>query len=141
RELADAGRGLALPLYRNGRESVGWWGMMVLLIADAAVTACFVFAYLFLWTARPAEWPPDGTALPGALGPVLSGILGLAAYGCFELARTMNDRDRRSVTGATLLGTIVFGALALVAGWRWLIDLGIDPTAHAYGAAVWTLLG
>src|SRR5690606_26447608 len=63
RELADAGRGLALPLYRNGRESVGWWGMMVLLIADAAVTACFVFAYLFLWTARPAEWPPDGTAL------------------------------------------------------------------------------
>ena len=53
REPADAGRGTALPLYSNDSGSVGWWGMVVLLISDAAVIASFVFAYLFLWTARP----------------------------------------------------------------------------------------
>ena len=26
-------------------------------------------------------------------------------------------------------------------GWTWLRSLGIDPTGHSYGAAVWTLLG
>ena len=26
-------------------------------------------------------------------------------------------------------------------GWFWLDGLGIDPTRHGYGAAVWTLLG
>lgn len=31
------------------------------------------------------------------------------------------------------------GALAM--GWSWLDGLGIDPTGHSYGAAVWTLLG
>ena len=30
---------------------------------------------------------------------------------------------------------------AAVAGWFWLTGLGIDPTRHSYGAAVWTLLG
>jgi cytochrome c oxidase subunit I+III len=28
-----------------------------------------------------------------------------------------------------------------VAGWFWLTGLGIDPSRHAYGAAVWTLVG
>jgi cytochrome c oxidase subunit I+III len=60
RALADAGRDIALPLYSNGSKSVGWWGTVVLLISDAAVVASFIFAYLFLWTARPALWPPTG---------------------------------------------------------------------------------
>jgi len=30
---------------------------------------------------------------------------------------------------------------ALALGWIWLDGLGIDSTRHAYGAAVWTLLG
>jgi cytochrome c oxidase subunit I+III len=29
----------------------------------------------------------------------------------------------------------------LLSGWLWLDSLGIDSTRHAYGAAVWTLLG
>lgn len=49
--LADAGRGVALPLYSNDSKSVGWWGMVVLLISNAAVAGSFIFAYLFLWTA------------------------------------------------------------------------------------------
>ena len=141
RELADAGRGLALPLYANGSRSVGWWGMTVLLIADAAVVASFAFAYLFLWTARPVEWPPDGSQLPGFPGAAALSALIVGAYVLFEVAEWMNAKARRGATVVCLIGSTVLAAVGVYIGMRWLAGLGIDPTQHAYGAAVWTLLG
>jgi|SoiMethySBSTD1v2_1073268.scaffolds.fasta_scaffold13003_6 cytochrome c oxidase subunit I+III len=141
RAPADAGRGLALPLYRNGSESVGSWGMVVLLISDAVVVACFAFAYLFLWTARPVVWPPDGSRLPGFFAPGVIAAAVAGAYVLFEAARRFNRRDRRSATGLCLIGVAILAVLALAIGWMWLKSLGIDPTRHGYGAAVWTLLG
>jgi cytochrome c oxidase subunit I+III len=35
----------------------------------------------------------------------------------------------------------MLSAGALAGGWVWLNGLGIDPTRHGYGAAVWTLIG
>jgi cytochrome c oxidase subunit I+III len=141
REPADAGRGLALPLYSNGSESVGWWGMLVLLISDAAVIASFAFAYLFLWTAHPGIWPPDGSQLPGLLRPALISALVIAAYVLFELVDRLNQQDRPGAASLCLAGSAVLVLGAVVAGWSWLHALGIDATRHSYGAAVWTLLG
>jgi cytochrome c oxidase subunit I+III len=141
RQAADAGRGLALPLYQNGSKSVGWWAMVVLLIADAAIVLSFMFAYLFLWTARPAVWPPDGSQVPGVLAPVLVSLGIVGAWLLFEGADRLNQRGRRTATGLCLTGAAVLAGIALLLGWRWLGGLGIDPTRHAYGAAVWTLLG
>jgi cytochrome c oxidase subunit I+III len=141
RELADAGRGVALPLYSNGTRSVGWWAMVVLLISDAAVVASFLFAYLFLWTARPAVWPPDGSQLPGFLGPTLIAGAIAGSWLLFEAADRLNQRDRRLATGLCLVAATVLAAGALAIGWNWLDGLGIDPTGHSYGAVVWTLLG
>jgi cytochrome c oxidase subunit I+III len=141
REPADAGRGLALPLYRNGRESLGWWGIMVLLIADAAIVASFIFAYLFLWTARPMAWPPDGSDTPGLLGPflILTALVGASVL--FEAAERYNRRGDRLATSLCLVACAIASVLVLGLDWRWLQDLGIDPTRHGYGATVWTLLG
>jgi cytochrome c oxidase subunit I+III len=141
RDLADAGRGLALPLYSNGRTSAGWWGMTVLLISDAAVMASFAFAYLFLWTARPAVWPPEGTQLPGLVEPALLVLLVAGAWFLFEAADRVNQRDRRLAAIVCLAASALLAAGAIVFGWTWLGDLGAEPTAHSYGAAVWTLLG
>jgi cytochrome c oxidase subunit I+III len=139
--VADVGRGVALPLYTNDSQSVGWWGMVVLLISDAAVIASFIFAYLFLWTAQPGPWPPDGSQIPGFLAPVLLAAAVLAASGLFEAADRLNQRERR-LEVVLCLGanaTLVIGAA--VGGWLWLSGLGIDPSRHSYGAAVWTLFG
>jgi cytochrome c oxidase subunit I+III len=141
RHYADAGRGVALPLYQNGSKSVGWWAMMVLLIADAAVVASFMFAYLFLWTARPAIWPPDGSQIPGFLAPAVISAALAGAYVLFQSADRLNQRERRLATGLCLAGVAILAVVALGLAWTWVDDLGIDPTRHAYGAAVWTLLG
>ena len=141
REPVDAGLGLVLPLYSNGRESTGWWAMVVLLTSDATVMAAFAFAYLFLWTARPGEWLPEGLELPGLVAPGLTAALVLVAWAAFYAAEWSNTRDRRAVAMLLLVMTAALAAGSLAVGWSWLRDLGIDPTAHAYGAAVWTLLG
>ena len=141
RQLADAGRGVALPLYCNDSQSVGWWGMMVLLISDTAVIASFAFAYLFLWTARPVAWPPDGSQLPGFLAPTLILAAVAIAWILFEAADRGNQRDRRFATSLCLILSTVPAIGAVVMGWFWLRELGIEATRHSYGAAVWTLLG
>ena len=140
REPADAGRGIALPLYRNGKQSVGWWGMTVLLISDAVVAASFAFAYLFFWTIRPGIWPPDGSQISGFREPIGLAALIIVAYFFFEAADRFNQRDRRLTATCLIVVALAAGA-ALALGWIWLDGLGIDSTRHAYGAAVWTLLG
>lgn len=115
--------------------------MVVLLVSDAAVVACFAFAYLFLWTARPAVWPPDGSQLPGFLAPMLVSLVIIGAQVLVEAAERFNQSDRRLATGVCLIASTVVSGVALGIGWRWLASLGIDQTAHAYGAAVWTMLG
>ncbi|HME96222.1 MAG TPA: cytochrome ubiquinol oxidase subunit I, partial [Methylomirabilota bacterium] len=138
---ADAGRGLALPLYRNDGASAGSWGMVVLLVSDVVVIASFVFAYLFLWTARPVAWPPDGSRLPGFVAPAVVAVAAAGAWLLFEAARRLNRRDRRGATALCLGAAAMVACGALAMGWMWLTSLGVDSTRHAYGAAVWTLLG
>jgi cytochrome c oxidase subunit I+III len=141
RSPADAGHGLALPLYRNDNRSIGWWAMVVLLVADASLTLAIAFAYLFLWTAHPAVWPPDGSRVPGLIEPALI-VAVLAGAGIFfEAAERFNRQDRRLATRLCLIAAALLAAVALATGWTWLRSLGVDPTRHSYGAAVWTLLG
>ena len=141
RTLADAGRGLALPLYRTDSGSVGRWAMTVLLISDAAVVASFVFAYLFLWTTHPLLWPPERTALPSVGAPVLTAALVVGAWLLFEAAARLVSRDRRTAAGVALVISALLAASALVSGGLWVARMGADPTANSYGAATWTLLG
>ena len=138
---ADAGRGLALPLYRNGDESLGWWAMTVLLISDASVTLSIAFAYLFLWTARPVAWPPDGSLAPDAGTALAIALVAVAAWLAFEIATRRIRRERLSFNLPLFAASAASAALAIWLGLRWLGALGVSPTAHSYGAAVWTLLG
>jgi cytochrome c oxidase subunit I+III len=141
RAPADAGRGVALPLYANDSASVGWWAMAVLLVTDAAVVASFGFAYLFLWTTQPKLWPPVRTQLPGFAEPAVTAAFVAGACLLFVAADRLVSRGRRGGAGAALAASGVAAAGALVVGWRWLHGMGVDPTSHSYGATVWTLLG
>jgi cytochrome c oxidase subunit I+III len=140
-EPADAGRGVALPLYLNDKRSVGWWAMVVLLVSDAAVVASFIFTYLYLWVVQPDAWPPPGARLPEFLEPALISGSIIGAYILFEASDRLNQRDRRAATVAALVVSAVLTAGAVALGWSWIKELGIAPTAHSYGASVYTLFG
>jgi cytochrome c oxidase subunit I+III len=141
RQPADAGRGMALPLYSNRQDSIGRWGLVVLLIADGAVTLCFIFAYLYLWTGRPALWPSAGEGLPSIVEPATVILLLAGAALLFYLADRALARDRRVATGFCLGLAGLLAVSALVVGWAWIEGMGVEPSANAYGAALWTVLG
>ena len=61
------------------------------------------------------------------------------AWLAFEAAFRLNRSERRIGAGAALAASLAFGVAALLGGWLWL--LGVDPTAHSYGAAMWALAG
>lgn len=54
----DAGQGLSLPTSREVPDPPGWWGSLMLLLADGVHFGALLFGYAFLWTIAPA-WPPQ----------------------------------------------------------------------------------
>ncbi|MGQ4582602.1 cytochrome c oxidase subunit I [Lysobacter sp. F60174L2] len=136
----DVGLDLRLPLYASGQASVGWWAMFITMIGDMTAFASLVFGYFFFWTVHE-DFPADPSAGPGLLWPVLALVLAIAAWVATVLARGLNRRVsgvgfHLAAAGAVVLA-LAAGA-ALLAG-PWLT--GMDPTAHAYQATVWLLVG
>ncbi|MBA2320389.1 MAG: cbb3-type cytochrome c oxidase subunit I, partial [Deltaproteobacteria bacterium] len=66
-DTKDVGLGATLPIYVSGPASVGWWGMLMMMLAFGTAFVALVFGYLFLWTVHPA-FPPQTMAAP-AVGP------------------------------------------------------------------------
>jgi cytochrome c oxidase subunit I+III len=79
--------------------------------------------------------------MPGFLQPFLISAAVVGAYLLFEAADRLNQRGRRVATSLCFIASAALAVGAVALGWSWLQGLGIHPTAHSYGAAVWTLLG
>ena len=142
RATADAGRGLALPLYRNDNGSVGWWGMTVLLVADAR-RAGVVRALPTCSCGRriPRAGRRQVRQLPGLAGAAATAALVLGAWMLFEAGTRFVLQGRRAPAAAGLAAAAVLGVSALGCGWFWIAATGTDATHHAYGASVWALAG
>jgi cytochrome c oxidase subunit I+III len=63
-EITDRESPGSLPHLNAGRFSTVWWGMIWLIVIEAVVLGCLIFAYFYLRISVPS-WPPDGVALPG----------------------------------------------------------------------------
>jgi cytochrome c oxidase subunit I+III len=133
----DVGLGLTLPLYASGTRSVGWWAMLITMLADLTALVSLLFGYFFYFTARP-DFPPAGLPDPAA-GPLLGGLALLgAAWLATALARRMNRRDR----GGAFQLAIALGVLAAIGGAALLVaGIGqMEPKKHVYPAIVCTLV-
>jgi len=133
------GLGVTLPVYASGSNSVGWWAMLILMLADITAFISLIFGYFFYWTVHP-DFPPPNMEGPGVFWPVMGGILLLGAWGATILARRLNRLDRR----AGFYAAIFSGVVLAVAGCAALVlapdRTGLDPTSHAYAAIVCVLL-
>ncbi|MGE0160169.1 MAG: cytochrome c oxidase subunit I [Gemmatimonadales bacterium] len=137
--VKDVGLGLELPLYVSGPKSVGWWGVLITMLAVTTAYVCLVFGYFFFWTIHE-DFPPTANAGPGVVWPVAGALLLVAAWLLVLLARRWNGRGwavRCVLALAVAGGLAMAGCGALVAGpWR----TALDPTRHAYDAIVWMLV-
>ncbi len=132
------GLGLTLPLYQSGSASVGWWAVLITMLAVFTAFVSLVFAYFFYWTIHD-DFPPRGAKGPGVLWPCVAGALLAAAWAATMLARRWNRADRAGafyVAATASVGLALAGAAAMLAG-PWLT--GMDPTRHVYPAIVWLL--
>ena len=126
------GGGLVLPLYATGPMSHAWWGVVVVLLASAALYGCALFSYLFLWTVSPEVWPAAAPPwIPGALAALLLAASS-AAVG-WANRRVARDGDCRALYAA--IGLLLLAFAASLATHR-------DLTAKesAYGAVVHAIL-
>jgi cytochrome c oxidase subunit I+III len=135
----DVGLGVTLPIFVSGPKSIGWWAMLVTMLAVMTAYVCLLFGYFFFWTVRD-DFPPEPATGPGILWPALSAGFVVAACALLQWSRGWNraGRVRRlyvALASAALLS--VAGAAALVAG-PW--TSGLDPTSHSYPAIVWLLV-
>ena len=137
--VKDCGLGLTLPLYRSGPVSVGWWGMLITMLADLAAFVSLVFGYFFFWT-RHEDFPPDPEAGPGWLWPAVALAATLGCWVATVLAGRFNRRDAPigfyGGLGLAMLLAVAAGAALVMGPWR----AGLDPTAHSYPATVWILV-
>src|SRR5690606_10290518 len=64
----DGGLALPLPLYQSGTGSVGWWAVLITMLAVFTAFLSLVFAYFFYWTIHD-DFPPADAKGPGVIWP------------------------------------------------------------------------
>ncbi|MGE0370677.1 MAG: cbb3-type cytochrome c oxidase subunit I [Gammaproteobacteria bacterium] len=137
RDRADIGGGLRLPVYVTGKDSVGWWAMIVLLLVDVTTFSCLLFTHGFLWLVNgDAAWPPAGTSLPALVYPGIAAGLIVASAVAFWAADLLLRRGHiwiMSFVVLLALGLLMAG-FVLDLGRIW--DAGLRPTTNSFTASV-----
>ena len=133
-----AGLGIKLPLYLSGPQSVSWWAVFIMMMADFTAFISLVFGYFFYWTIHE-DFPPTPSTGPGVFWPIIAGGLLLGAWILMILCRRWNRHDRARLfyggLGVALVLSIAGGA-CILAG-PWFTDL--KPKEDVYPAIVWML--
>jgi cytochrome c oxidase subunit I+III len=133
---------VALPVGMTGPASHSWWATLIMLVVDGSIFASFVFAYIHI-SMRLEVCPPPGARLPEPLWPLLSCGLMLASSALIVYARSGVRLAPGAPQGGLRLA-IVLAIACMTAAFGcdfYSQQLArLDPTAHAWGATVATML-
>jgi heme/copper-type cytochrome/quinol oxidase subunit 3 len=119
-----------------------WWGMAMVVAAEATLIAMMIGTYFFL-RFKNVAWPPHGIAEPTVTLPVVLLVVLLSTSAPMQLAYLAGRRGRLSrARGLLVLALIVQSAYFVFALHSYLHDLHrFTPQDHAYGSIYFTLLG
>ncbi|MBL0419332.1 cytochrome c oxidase subunit I [Ramlibacter sp. AW1] len=132
-----------LRLHTRTQDGPGLWGMGMTLLADAALYASLVFAWLYLWTAAP-DWRPPARS-PIGTWPLAwaAGSLALGAAVMGRAVRRLRQGHVAGLRGGLLLASGLGLAGCIVLGWL-LLQAPLQPRASAHDAVLaftlWFLL-
>lgn len=127
-----------LPVGSKGRLSSGWWGMLALIVTEAALFAYLLFSYYYIAAQSIGTWPPVPPKLQLAIPGTIVLLLG-------SLTMWWGERGIRAGKQAQLLFgliTSILLALAFLAleGLEW-SRKDFSPTSNEYGSLYFTITG
>jgi heme/copper-type cytochrome/quinol oxidase subunit 3 len=119
-----------------------WWGMAMLVAAEATLLAMMVGTYFFL-RFKNVAWPPHGVPEPKVMLPLVLLAVLLSTSAPMQFAYVAARRGRVSRARAlVLLALLVQCGYFAVAVRSYAHDLHrFMPQDHAYGSIYYTLLG
>jgi cytochrome c oxidase subunit 3 len=128
-----------LPVGSAGKLSSGWFGLIAMIVTEAALFGYLLFAYFYLYAQNRAAWPPDG--MPDLRIPAINTVLLLGSS-------VLAWRAERAVKSGRQTAALVWTATAFIAGTLFaLIQLGewhkktYGLTSHVYGSLYFTITG
>ena len=139
KEEKDAGMGITLPIYVSGPQAVGWWAMMITMLADITAFISLIFGYFFYWTIQE-NFPPSGGQGPGLLWPLVGGGLIALSWIATSLGKRWNRQDKGNFFYSALSLAVVLSAGGIWAFLKGPKTFLMDPTAHVYQAIVMVLI-
>ena len=130
----------ALPTHAFGPRATLWWGVVVMLTIESVALLLTAVALVYIRGNFPG-WPPAGTAPPRLLAASVDTAVLLLSLLPMRLAeRAARQHDRvwtvaifafMTLVGLACCGIRVFELAALNCRWD----------DHAYGSAIWLLVG
>ena len=125
---------------RSDPHALPRWGILNLILTEAALFGALVASYYYLQVRAPA-WPPNGVKLPELVIPVINTVLLVSSSVTVLWAGRGLRRGNRGTTLWSLALTIALGAAFLGLQIYEFATAEFSPRDHAYGSLFFTLLG
>ncbi|MEZ4869285.1 MAG: cytochrome c oxidase subunit 3 [Caldilineaceae bacterium] len=123
----------------SGSHTVGWWGMVMLILTEATVFAALISSYFYLRFTSPT-WPTGSIERPDLLLVSINTVILLSSSWPMQMAvRSI----RRNYQGGLQIGLAIAWVLAVL----FLFFEGVDfvrsnftPQTNVYGSLYFTIL-
>jgi len=130
----------ALPAHDFGHRTPLWWGVVLMLTIETAALAMTAVAFVYLRQNVPA-WPPAGTPPPGLIAATTNTALLLLSLLPMRVVESAARGFRRAALVVSLGVMTALGVGSCVLRGFELAALNCRWDDHAYGSAVWLLVG
>lgn len=140
---AESRSELGLAPTASGPRSFAWWGMVWLIMTEAALFAMLIFSYFFLRFGQPA-WPPAGIDPPSLTLPAIMTVILWSSSLPVHLADRGIKRGSQTRLRGGLLAGFLLGAtfLALQVLFEYPETLAeFTPQTNSYGSLFFVITG
>jgi heme/copper-type cytochrome/quinol oxidase subunit 3 len=131
-----------LPPPPSPRSQVGWWGMVLFCMNEAALFACLIARYFYLGL-NSRFWPQAGIEKPKLRMPLIMTALLLSSSAVLVYAERGFEKGQRIRYRIGTLITVLLGLGFLYVQLREYHDKlkTMHPTEHAYASIFYTITG